>query len=333
MSCLPTSPDRTARLRALAAGLLVLCAACADESAGPSSTADLPADPVGSPVESTDLAAAVLDTRSSQPGIVFGSVSMENEYLNNVHTGWLTGGPLDPKNILSKLSGARAKGGRVVIKLCKGSDSYVKNGDGTFSLTKWKSLVSRYRDVNLDSYISDGTIVGHYLIDEPHRTERWGGKAISQATLEAMAKHSKELWPQMTTMVRVVPSWLESASLTYKYLDAGWTQYTAKKGDAAKWVTAEAEAAKRKGLGLVVGMNVIDGGNGSSGIRGMASGKWAMSASELRNYGSAMLGPSHACAFFNAHHETWYYGRSDIKSAMADVSAKAQAHAKTSCRQ
>jgi hypothetical protein len=317
----------------VAAGLLVVCAACADDSAGPSSTADLPADPVGSPVEPTGPAAAVLDTRSSQPGIVFGSWSMENSYLNSVHTGWMNGGSLDPSNILSRLSGARAKGGRVVIKLSKGRDHYVKNSDGTFSLSKWKSLVSRFKSVNLDPYISDGTIITHYLIDEPHRATRWGGKVISQSTLEAMAQYSKELWPQMTTVVRVVPSYLASASLTYKHLDAGWTQYVVGKGDAAKWVAAETAAAKRKGLGLVVGLNVLDGGNGSSKIRGWTSGKWAMSASEIRNYGSAMLAESYACAFFNWTHDIEYYGRSDIKSAMADVSAKAKAHAKTSCRQ
>jgi hypothetical protein len=332
MRYLPTSSSITARPCAVAAGLLVLCVACSDDSAGPS-TSDLPADPVSAPVESTDLPAAVLDTRSSRPGIVFGSVSMPNSYLDEVHTGWLTGGALDPSNILSHLSGARAKGGRVVIKLCKGKDEYVKNGDGTFSLTKWKSLVSRYRDVNLGSYISDGTILGHYLIDEPHRTARWGGKAISQGTLEAMAKYSKELWADMTTMVRVEPSYLASASVTYEHLDAGWTQYQVGKGDAATWVAAEAAAAKRKGLGLVVGLNVINGGNGSSKIRGTRSGKWAMSPSEIRNYGNAMLGQSLACGFFNWTHDPQYYERSDIRNAMADVSAKARSHVKTSCRQ
>jgi hypothetical protein len=327
-----TSPSIAGRWRALAMGVLVLCVACADDSAGPSST-DLPADPVASPVESTDLAAAVMDTRSSRPGLAFGTFNMRNQYLNSVHTGWMNGGPLEPSNILSWLSGARAKGGRAVIKLCKGKDSYVKNGDGTFSLTKWKSLVSSYRNVNLGPYISDGTIIGHYLIDEPHRASRWGGKAISQATLEAMAKYSKELWPQMSTLVRVAPTYLASASVTYKYLDAGWTQYTAGKGDAAKWVAAETAAAKRKGLGLVVGMNVINGGNGSSNIRGSRSGQWSMSATEIRKYGSAVLGESYACAFFNWQHDTDYYDRSDIKSAMADVSALAKSHAKTSCRQ
>ena len=70
----------------------------------------------------------------------------------------------------------------------------------------------------------DGTIIGHYLIDEPSRSSRWGGKPISQRTLEEMAGYSKQLWPGMSTLVRVVPSWLTSASVTYRHLDAGWAQ-------------------------------------------------------------------------------------------------------------
>jgi hypothetical protein len=152
-------------------------------------------------------------------------------------------------------------------------------------------------------------------------------------TVEEMAKYSKQLYPGMPTLVRVVPSWLASVSVTYTYLDAGWTQYERGKGDAGDWVTAEAAAAKRKGLGLVVGMNVLDGGDGSSRIAGYTKGKYAMSATELRKHGFALLANSYACGFFNWSHDTDYYGRSDIKSAMADLSAKAKAHAKTACRQ
>jgi hypothetical protein len=277
---------------------------------------------------------ALLDNRSDEPGIVFGSSGgVLNQYLNQVYTGWLNGGSISPSNVLSNLSAARAKGGRVVLKLCKGKDSYVKNADGTFSLSKWKSLVSQYRDINLGPYINDGTIIGHYLIDEPHRAQRWGGKAISYSTLEEMARYSKELWPGLNTMVRVTPSWLAGASFTWKYVDAGWTQYRATQGDAADWVKQEAAVAGREGLGLVVGLNVLDGGNGSSNIRGPTSGKWAMSATEIRKYGSAMLSASEACAFFNWTWDDDYYSRSDIKSAMADVSALARSHARTSCRQ
>ena len=83
----------------------------------------------------------------------------------------------------------------------------------------------------------------------------------------------------------------------------------------------------------MVGLNVINGGNGSSGIRGDRRGEWSMSASEIRSYGYAMLGSDHACAFFNWQHDTDYYDVSSIKSAMADVSSRAKQHAKTSCRQ
>jgi hypothetical protein len=99
-------------------------------SAGCDEDRSLPSAP--DPLESeAPVPPAVLDTRSSRPGIVFGTFNMRNNYLNTVHTGWMNGGPLDPSNILSWLAGARDKGGRVVIKLCKGKDSYVKNADGT----------------------------------------------------------------------------------------------------------------------------------------------------------------------------------------------------------
>ena len=327
MSC-PSLSHVARSLRPWLAVLVVLTAACGEEDAlpsGPEPSGPEPTEPAptalpSDPPAPTELA---LDNRSDRPGIVFGVFNMRNEYLNSVHTGWLNGGPLEPSNILSWLSGARQKGGRVVIKLCKGHDSYVKNADGTFSLSKWKSLVSRYRNVNLDPYINDGTIIGHYLIDEPHRTERWGGRPISQRTLEEMAQYSKQLWPGMTTLVRVVPSWLGQASITYRYLDAGWAQYTTGKGDAAKWVAAEAAAARRKGLGLVVGLNVING----------ADGNRSMSPSQIRQYGYAMVSEGLACGFFSWQHDTNYFGRSDIRSAMSDVSARARNHAKTSCRQ
>jgi hypothetical protein len=335
MHRLSLSPARFSGRLALA-GLLVFSFACVEDSAdpaGPSTPAEVPDAPAEAmEALALDATPTLIDNRSSLPGIVFASAGMRNEDLDKVHTGWKNGGPLDPSNILKWLSGARARNGRAVVKLSKGSDRYVTNSNGTFSITKWKSLVGAYRNVKLNPYIEDGTIVGHMLIDEPHRASKWGGKAISHATLEEMAKFSKQLWPNMPTLIRVVPSWLGQARFTYKYVDAGWAQYTAGKGDPKRWVESETAAAKREGLGLVIGLNVTDGGDGSSKIRGESSGRWAMSASELKNYGTAMLSSSHACAFVMRSYDESYYGRSDIKRAMADVSAKARNHARTSCR-
>ena len=303
--------------------IALMIAACSSDGVGPSSDAAPP----------TPVSLAAVDTRSSAPGITFGTYNIDVSLLGRVHTGTLAGGSISPDNIMSWLSAARAKKARVVVKLCKGRDSYVKNTDGTFSFTKWKALVDRFKGVNLGPYIADGTIVGHFLIDEPHRASRWGGRIISPATLEAMAKYSKSIWPGLTTLVRVHPTWLASWPTTYRYVDAGWAQYAAGKGEVGRWIAAEVAAAKRKGLGLAVGLNVLDGGNGSSRIRGPTAGKYAMSASELRGYGTTLLNQSYACAFYMWSYDATYYGRSDIKSAMADLSSKAKAHAKTACRQ
>lgn len=245
----------------------------------------------------------------------------------------MLGGPLSPNNIVSVLTETRNKGGRIVLKLCKGRDTYVKDANGNFSFTKWKLLIDQYRNVNLAPFIADGTILGHYLIDEPHRTARWGGVAISQATIEAMAAYSKEIWPTLPTLVRVVPSWLAEAPITYTHLDAGWLQYTAARGNVTTVVRGEVAAARRKGLGLVVGMNVMNGGNGTSGIPGETRGDWAMSATELRTYGTALLNESYACGFYMWTHITRYYDRTDIRAAMAELSGQARIHERTSCRQ
>lgn len=265
------------------------------------------------------------------PGIAFGTMYLDNTQLDAVQYGALR--VVNPGDILSQLSGARARGARLVIKLVGAGDRPVKNADGTFSFEKWKSLIDGFRSVDFSPYIADGTIVGHFLIDEPDLEPRWGGKVIPQATLEAMAQYSKLLWPGMATMVRAVPSWLASAPVTYTYLDAGWVHYTARRGSAAQYMAEQVMIARRLGLGLGMSMNVLDGGNGSSGIPGISSGKYAMSADELRSYGSALLDNGYGCAFFMWKYAAAYYGRTDIRSAIAELSTRARNHPRTSCRQ
>jgi hypothetical protein len=289
-----------------------------------------PLDSTTPPSDSVGISAL----SGTAPGIVYGSFQMTPADLSTVHTGTLMGGQIDASNAMSILAGVKAKGGRIVIKMCKGADGFVKNADGTFSFTKWKALVDRFRSLPLGPYINDGTIIGHFLIDEPHRAAKWGGKIIPQSTVEAMAKYSKQIWPSMTTFVRVVPSWLASSTITYTYLDAGWLQYESFRGDISNVISTELAAAKRKGLGLMMGLNVLDGGNGSSHIAGWTRGKYAMSATEVRTYSTALLNQSYACGFYNWEYDMpSYYARTDIKSAMAAMSSMARAHVKTSCRQ
>lgn len=294
----------------------VLLAACqTTDQVGPTTEA--------SPGDGPEFAVAAL------PGIVFASFALTPAQFTTVHTGTVRG--MSRGAILSYLQSVKAENGRVLLNLA----GEPRNLDGTFSLTKWKALIDGYKGINFNSFILDGTLIGHFLIDEPHFQSRWGGKKVPQATLEAMAKYSKDRWPGLSTVVNAPPWWLaEAAAPTYVSLDAGWLMYSANvSSNVPLWVSNQVALAKKKGLGVFSGLNVLDGGNGSSGFRGNYPSKWAMSAAELRKYGSAILANSYVCGFAMWKYTSTYYGRADIKSAMGELSTKARNHAKTSCRQ
>jgi hypothetical protein len=298
--------------------------AAGDTSLVPPSDSSLAQDTVG-------IATAAA---SPGPGIVFALMGMRGPAITAPYNGSKYG--VQPSYIISNLEAVRARGGRMIVELASGSDANIQNPDGTFSLTKWKALIDGFKKLNLNQYIADGTLMGHFLIDEPQHAPKWGGKVIPQATVEAMAQYSKAIWPDLPTFARVAPSWLAQAPVPYVHLDAGWAQYVTRRGEVTKWIISEVAAAKRKGLGLAVGLNVLNGGNGSSKIRGTRSREWKMSAAEIRNYGTALLNQPYACGFFSWSYQEGgasYMARSDIKSAMTDLSRKAAAHLKTSCRQ
>jgi hypothetical protein len=298
---------------------LIATLACAeDERLGP--TAE------GEAVDAPDNTAA-----ATLSGIVFSSAALTVSQVNSVHTGLIE--TATPSNLLGMLSELRSKKGRVLLKLAGGDKAY-RNDDGTFNLTKWKSNVDRFRKINFSSYISDGTIIGHFLVDEPHFAGRWGDKAIPQATVEEAAKYSKQIWPGLPTIVSAPANWLASATITYVHLDAGWAMFRSKTSSSpSDYIRQQVKRAQSKKLGLVAGLNVLDGGNGSSGIRGTQPKTWAMSAAELRKYGTALLAQDYVCAFSLWRYSSSYYTRADIKSALADLSAQARNHPKTSCRQ
>lgn len=284
-------------------------------------------------IDSTTMEPVIIST-GSHSGIAFGAFNMRSAQLTPVLHSTMQG--VWPDFLMGDLVVAKAKGGRMILKTHGGSDDLVKNADGTFSLSKWKALAYRYKKYNFNSYITDGTLMGHFLIDEPENTAKWGGKTIPYATIEAMAKYSKELWPNLATFARTKPSWLAKATFNWVYLDAGWVQYLSRLGDASSFIAAEVAAAKSKGLGVMTGMNILDGGNGSSGVPGYMRGKWAMSDTEIRNYGTALLNQSYVCGFVSwtyLYMGATYFAKPAINAALAELSTKAKGHLKTSCRQ
>jgi hypothetical protein len=341
---------RSARLTLASLAFAAAAVGCgSSDNLSPTTEAPAPFDPVaptdsaGAPIDTLvpssdstfpDTAGLGDPTNLAFPGIAFGPAGMRSYYYNSSYRATKQG--LEPRFLMDELRIAKSKGGRLVLEMASKGDERIQNANGTFSYAKWKALVDGYKEYNFDSYITDGTLMGHFLVDEPENVKKWGGKVIPHSTIEAMAKYSKQLWPKLTTFVRAPPKWLAQSSITYTYLDAGWVQYGHWKGNPSTWIAGEAAAAKAKRIGMMTGINVLDGGNGSSKVRGWLSNRWAMSAAEIKTYGTAILAQSYACGFIFWTHLYWgadYFNRTAVKTSIAALSNLARNHVQTSCRQ
>jgi hypothetical protein len=299
---------RIARLRApvFAACLFTLVSCNGTDSLEPDNSAPATAgDQVQPAFASTGFAGGIPFGTSALPTSEFGD--RYNGAMRNI---W-------PEYLVQELAAIRERGGRVVLMFAGKEDNY-KDAEGHFSLTKWKQRVDRFRGVNFSAYVQDGTIIGHYLIDEPNDPANWNGEPISPSTVEEMAQYSKQLWPGMTTIVRAEPGYFGDS---HPYLDAAWAQYVNRKGDAGDYIRRNVADAQSRGLGLIVGLNLILGGvNGS-----------AMTASQVEAWGSALLGSSYPCAFISWQYDAGYLASSSVKSAMDALRAQAENRATRSC--
>ena len=304
---------RIARLRAPVLAILVLAlalVACSDDTLAPAEGNDAalqPATPSGGPVLAASFVGGIPIGTTAQPNTEFGA--RYNGALRNIH----------PQYLNRDLSDIKSRGGKVVLMMA-GPQWLYQDAAGHFSLTKWKERIDRYSDVNFDAYIKDGTLIGHYLIDEPNDPANWNGQTISGETLDEMARYSKAKWPGLPTIIRAYPSYLEKWA-PYRYVDAAWAQYVDRMGDPAKFIADNVASAKRQGLALVVGLNLIKGG----------PSKTELTAAQVKSVGAALLASSYPCAFISWQYDDRYLASGSVQDAMDYLRQQAEGHASKSC--
>jgi hypothetical protein len=307
---------RATRLRAIPlVALATIFGACnaTDQLTSTSDMTDTPAD-VPTVAEPTDVSLSA----TFRGGIPIGYFAMPTSWFGGDYNGAFRN--IWPGQLLQELAAIRARGGKVVLMFA-GNERYYKSG-GHFDLTKWKQRVNRFRGVNFSQYVKDGTIIAHYLIDEPNDPRNWGGRPVSGRTVEEMARYSKQLWPSMATVTRTEPRYLAQTGGSYHYLDAAWAQYVTRKGAPSDYIRRHVADAQKLGLALITGLNVTMGGpNGSR-----------MSPSLIKSAGSALLNSSYPCAFISWQYRSDYASSGAVKDAFRYLSSKARNRATRSCR-
>jgi hypothetical protein len=301
-------------LAGLRAGLLAVLVlsvgACAD--------ADRLTDPSDNP---TDVAAAgpAFANTAFRGGIPIGTFGQPSSGFGDFYNGAKM--TVAPGGVLNYIAEAKARGGKVMLMLA-GSPVHYTGADGHFDMAAWKKQVDRFKSINFAPYINDGTIIGHFLLDEPNDPSNWNGVKITPDGVEEMAKFSKERWPTLPTIIRAEAAYFNPLGGKLKYLDAAWAQYVARKGTPQDYLAKNLADAQRNGMGLVVGLNITMGN----------ANKQEMSAAELKSWGSTMLSSTYSCAFISWKYVERYIQRPDIQEAMAFLAEKARNRASKSCR-
>ncbi len=228
---------------------------------------------------------------------------------------------------------AKAAGVRVSLRLVGDHPRYTHDGD--FDLAAWTTQLERWEPAVLAPWIADGTLVGHMLLDDIANFE---GHDPTAAELDEMARRSKARFPGLMTFVRERATAMpEPAGGRYLHVDAVVNQYKALDGDVEAFAAETAARAAQLDLGVINGLNIANGGDGSSGQAGWAEGRWAMSAAEIRRNGRVMAAVPSCGMFLNWEYdgvERWadgsvgaaWFDRAELTAALAELGAVVASH-------
>lgn len=170
-----------------------------------------------------------------------------------------------------------------------GANSALIDEDGNFSLERWESLTNTWVGSGVENYVEDGTLSGAMLLDDITNFESdYGGTNPTGVELATMATYSKSLFPELTTFIRRDADGMPEAD--YADLDAVLSQYSTKTNpDVSDYIDSNLTAAKNLGVQTIWGLNIVDGGDGSSGQIGSRSDLFLMTPDEIKMYGEAEL--------------------------------------------
>jgi hypothetical protein len=223
-------------------------------------------------------------------------------------------------------------GARTILN--QGGYGKFKDSRGRYSPSKYYRWVRSHRRYasSWKPFVRSGVLVGVQVIDDRGATN-WGGRPISNAQIEQMAKWWKQLVPGITTFVA---GGYASNLLGYKwrYLDGSINQYNASyMGSVKAWRDKAVAAAAKARTSLILSLNVLNGGKITRGCyRGGRRNMCSMNANEIRTYGAAIANARGVCGAGTWKYSSTYQRRPGVTYALKYVAKMAANRPLVSCK-
>lgn len=262
-----------------------------------------------------------------------------------------------PAGICKMIAFHRATGRRVVPFMTGGAHSQYKTG-GRFDPEKWKSKLRQYNTAEIRSCVaaavSDGTVIGNALLDEPENKD-WGGDGtITKPMLDYLALYAKQYFPSLPMGVNHGASgYLWRASERFTAVDYVNYQYrwdaARSNGNPAIYRDKVFAQSAYDGVATSFSLNVLAGGIPDrvgawdchgSGQYGTSNSVWPplcrMTPDQLRQFGTtlgtAQLANNSVCALLMWKYDPDYFRAAGVVGALGDVADKTNGAPKGSCR-
>jgi hypothetical protein len=204
-------------------------------------------------------------------GVPFGPYNTWDnlEFVPNSEIFNLATGNFHAYNIVDRINIARSKGVKQLTNMTGGGRfNYLT--DGVFDMAKWKAKMDTYNTATIRSAVaaavSDGTVVGNSVMDEPYNTGGPGNEANSwgpagtmyKARTDTLCGYVKAMFP--TLPVGVFHDYTREADKSYRVCEFIVSQYRAAKGPITTYRDGALAVAQRGGHAIAFSLNILDGG-------------------------------------------------------------------------
>jgi hypothetical protein len=268
----------------------------------------------------------------------------------------MTYGGETPKTFLTRLAIARERGLRMVIAMTGGGRAPYLT-DGVFDMEKWKARMDQFNTPEIRAAVaeavSEGTLMGNSVMDEPFNTggpgneaNSWGPRGtLNKARVDSMCGYAKAIFPTLPQGVfhdhRLAP---ESS---YYVCDFLTSQYRAQKGSVTKFRDEGLALCRRDHIACSFALNLLDGGIQAkrklfktgyepgdcplttTGGRGTYFPNCRMTAAQVAEFGR-VLGPA-GCFLTGWRYDTDFMAKPENQQAMREVIATLATQPIVSC--
>ncbi len=248
--------------------------------------------------------------------------------------------------VLRDLQRTRECGARTFAQIGR---SKLKDSTGKLSVQAARADLDTWPWPGLCGRVQDSTIIAFYIGDDVEAAE-WGPAKlpVRLAQWDTIAGIIQSRCPGAPVAIRAHPNQLEARG-PWLWLTTAWTQYTNRRGPPEEFLALQVASAKRQRLGLVAGVNLLNGGCGPAERRkcfpdipgtalvGTGPGLYQLSAAELVYYKTVALSDPYVCASvdwsWGPAFRSGFHERPEIRGAVKVLGLIARRRPLSSCIQ